>query len=114
MATADSPHPATKSTLSPQRQRLVALMQRMNFGRIEGLHILNGEPLFDPQPRVIREVKLARDNGPRPEIVKTDFALKAEVIDLFAQLEAVGDGVIERIEIQHGLPFRMTFEEVDA
>ena len=28
MATADSPHPATKSTLSPQRQRLVALMQR--------------------------------------------------------------------------------------
>ena len=107
-------HPTAKSSLTPARARLIELMQRLDFGRIEDLRILDGEPLFDPPPLAIREVKLARDNGPRPEIVKTDFALKAEVIDLFAQLEAIGDGVITRIEIQHGLPFRMIVEEVLA
>lgn len=105
---------AAKSDLTPSRQRILELMQRLNFGRIEDLHVLNGEPQFDPPPRVIREVRFARENGPRPEVAKSDFALKAKVIDLFAQLEAVGDGVINRIEVQDGLPFRMIFEEVIA
>ena len=102
---------ATKSDLTPSRRCLVILMQRLNFGRIEELHVLNGEPLFDPPPRVFREVKFGGDNRPRPEVEKTDFALKAEMIDLLAQLEEVGDGVVTRLEIQHGLPFRMTCEE---
>lgn len=105
---------STKASLTHPQARLVDLMQRLNFGRIEDLHILNGEPLFDPPPRVIREHRFARENGPRPEVAKADFALKAEVVDLFAQLEAIGDGVITRIEVQRGLPFRMTFEEVYA
>jgi hypothetical protein len=71
-------------------------MQRLNFGRIEELRILDGEPLFDPPPLAIREHKFARGDGPRPEAAKADFALKAEVVDLFAQLEAMGDGVITR------------------
>ncbi len=106
--------PTAKSSLSPARARLIELMQRLNFGRIEDLHILDGEPLFDPPPRAIREHKFARGDGPRPEAAKADFDLKVEVIDLFVHLEAVGDGVIECIEVQHGLPFRMTFQEVYA
>lgn len=104
----------TKSGLTPSRRRLLAEMQRLNFGRIEDLHVLNGEPQFNPPPRVFRDVRPGRDNGPRPETTKADFDLKVEVLDLFVHLEAVGDGVIERIEIQHGLPFRMTFEEAFA
>ena len=110
----ESKHRPTKSSLTPPQARLVDLMQRLNFGRIEDLHILNGEPLFDPPPRVFRDVRPGRVNGPRPEAGKADFDLKVEVIDLFVHLEAVGDGVIERIEVQHGLPFRMTFEEAYA
>ena len=105
---------AAKSDLTPSRQRILELMQRMNFGRIEELHVLNGEPQFDPPPLAIREHKFARGDGPRPEAAKADFALKAEVVDLFAQLEAIGDGVITRLEFQHGLPFRMVVEEVLA
>lgn len=101
----------TKSTLAHNQARLVDLMQRLNFGRIEGLHILNGDPLFDPPPRIFRDVKPGRLNGSRPEAGKADFDLKIEVVDLFVHLEAVGNGVIERIEVQHGLPFRMIFEE---
>ena len=104
----------TKVNLSPARARLVELMQEINFGRIKDLTIRNGDPVLTPLPRVVREIKFGGDNGPRPEATKQDFALKMEVRDLFAQFEAMGDGVVASIEIKHGLPFRMTVEEVSA
>lgn len=103
-----------KSSLTFSQQKLLAEMQRINFGRIEGLTIRCGEPVFSPQPRIIREIKLGSENGPRPEVDKLDFALKIQVRDLFTQMEALGDGIIPCIEIQRGLPFRMTVEEVCA
>ena len=103
-----------KQNLSLARQQLIELMQRINYGRIEGLPVRRGEPVMDPPPRIVREIKFSGENGPRPESTKADFALKAQVRDLFAQLEALGDGVIPCVEIQRGLPFRMTVEEVCA
>ena len=103
-----------KSSLTPSQQKLLAEMQRINFGRIFDLSVRDGQPVMDPPPRVVREIKFGGDNGPRPEAAKTDFTLKAQVRDLFAQLEALGNGVIPCIEIQRGLPFRMTVEEVYA
>jgi len=104
----------TKSSLSESQVHLLELMQRVNFGRIEGLPVRRGEPVMDPPPRIVREIKFGGENGPRPEIAKADFELKAKVQDLFAHLEAIGDGVVRCIEIKHGLPFRMTVEEVCA
>ena len=104
----------TKSSLSHARVRLIELMQRINFGRIFDLSVRRGQPVMDPPPRIVREIKFGGDNGPRPEVGKADFTLKTQVRDLFAQLEALGDGVIPCIEIQRGLPFRMTVEEVCA
>ena len=74
--------------------------------------VCGGEPVMDPPPYVVREIKFPSENGPRPEITKADFALKAHVLDLLANLEALGDGVVSCIEIQRGLPFRMTIEEM--
>jgi len=101
----------TKAALSAARARLVELMQGLNFGCIEQLVVRGGEPVLDPPPRLVREVKFCAENGPRPETAKEDFALKAQVSDLFAHMEAMGDGVIACIEVKHGLPFRMIFEE---
>ena len=103
-----------KSSLTPSQQHLLAEMQRINFGRIFDLEVRDGQPVMAPPPRVVREIKFGGDNGPRPEAAKADFTLKAQVRDLFARLEAMGDGVIPCIEIQRGLPFRMTVEEVCA
>ena len=101
----------TKSSLSPPPVRLIELMQWINYGRIEGLSVRGGQPVFDPPPRIVREIKFGGENGSRPEVAKADFALKAEVLELFAQMEALGDGVIRSIEVKHGLPFKMTVEE---
>ena len=98
---------ASKSELSAGRRRLVELMQRVNFGRIERLLVRRGEPVFDPPPHVVREIKFGGENGPRPEACREDFLLKGQVRELFAQLDALGDGVVAVIEIKHGLPFKM-------
>lgn len=105
---------ATKGDLTPARKRLVELMQRVGFGRIEGLVVRGGDPVLDPPPRVVREIKFCAENGPRPEAGKKDFALKQQVRDLFAEMEVMGNGVIRSIEIKHGLPFRMSIEEYTA
>jgi len=104
----------TKSALSPARQRLVEMMQDLNFGRIEGLVVRGGEPVFDQPPWVVREVKLGGENSPRPEAAKADFVLKAQVRELFAQMNAMREGIVATIEVKHGLPFKMTIEEVPA
>jgi hypothetical protein len=103
-----------KSSLSPEQSRLVEWMQTVNFGRVEQLLVRGGEPVFTPPPRVIRDIKLGADNGARPEIARADFELKREVRELFTHLEAIGDGVVHCLEVKHGLPFKMTVEEVPA
>jgi hypothetical protein len=102
----------TKSSLSTQQKLLLETMQRMNFGRIVGLAVSGGQPVFSPPPRIIKDVKLgAADNEPRLELHASDFALKREHIELFENLRRLGDGIIESIEIKSGLPFRLTIEQ---
>jgi len=95
----------TRSSLSPARRALVAVLQRLNFGRVEGLVVRAGEPVLDPPPRTVREHKFAGENGPRPEAGLPDFALKPQVLDLMGVLDALGDGTIAVLSVKHGLPF---------
>ena len=104
-------NPISHSSLSPARRRLVLLMQRINFGRLEHLLIQNGEPSFDDTLRVYREVKFCAENGPRPESAIADFVLRTQVVDLFNEIDRVGNGVIESLSIKHGVPFGMSVEQ---
>lgn len=97
--------------LSHAGKRLVRLMQDIYFGYIEGLHVRNGEPVFIPLPRIVREIKLGGENGPRHEPKTGDFVLKAQVAALFEHFARLGNGTVDRIEIKHGIPFRMNVEE---
>ncbi len=100
-----------KSSLTAGFLWLLATMQRINYGRIEGLLILNGEPIMVPLPRCIIEIKFCSENGPRSEISTDDFVLKAPVRDMFAQITAFKNTIILKIEIKGGLPFSMTVED---
>lgn len=106
--------PVAFHDLSSERARLVRLFQTINFGRIEDLEIRGAEPQFSPAPRVFVEVKLDSDDGPRPESRLSDFALRRPIERFFEQVGRLGDGTIERIEVRHGLPFRMIVETVPA
>ena len=102
------------SSLTAARQRLVRLMQQINFGRIENLRIRAGEPVFDPSLHIVREVKLGADTGSTRQAKGDDFELKSQVRELLAALSEIGDGVVKCIEVRHGLPFRMVVAEALA
>ena len=97
----------TKRGLSAPRRRLVELLQELNFGRVENLTVREGQPVLDPPPRIVREWKFGAEKGPRPERAIGEFALKLQVVELFAALDELGDGVVDLIEVKHGLPFKM-------
>lgn len=97
--------------LPESSKRLVRVMQAVNFGRIDGLVVREGQPVFDPPPRVLREIKLGGENDARQETGLGDFGLKRQVVELFDHLNRFGEGVLETLEIKHGLPFRMTVRE---
>ena len=101
--------PARFDGLSVPRRRLVAFMQSLSYGRIEGLQIRGREPVFAPAPTVVREIKLAAERTPpRPE---GDFPLKAQIVDLFGEFDRLRDGVVLSLEVHNGLPFRMSLGE---
>jgi hypothetical protein len=96
--------------LSAPRQALVRLFQSISFGYLEGLEIRAGEPVFNPAPTVFVEVKLDAGDERPPEVSLSDFELRSEVIRLIEQFDEVGDGLIERIDVRHGIPRRALIE----
>jgi hypothetical protein len=104
----------SKQDLSSCRAGLIELMQSINFGQIERLPINKGQPVLDPRPPVVREHLFGGENGPRPEGAAADFLLKRKVLDLFAMFDSLGNGVIDVLEVKHGLPFRASVKEVAA
>jgi len=51
-----------KSQVSPERQWLVEAMQRLGYGRVKHLIIINHEPVVKPPPKICPRRKLT---GPR-------------------------------------------------
>ena len=100
----------TKSCLSLAQARLIELLQSLNFGRVEGLRVGAGEPIFDPPPRVIQTVRLGSDNGPRPERSYTDFRLKHQIVEMLDIFSRLGEGEIRAIDVRHGLPYCMEID----
>ena len=85
-------------------------MRDVYFGRIEQLVVRNGEPVFEPSPRVVREIKIGGANELDPERAEHNFLLKAQVRQFFLELLRLNNAVIERVEVKHGLPFRVIVE----
>ena len=101
----------SKAALSPARRHLLKICQQVNFGRIECLSLRAAQPIFDPPPRIVREIKFGGENGPRRELGVADFLLKRQVIELFEFFDEMQDGAIDVLELKHGLPFRLIVTE---
>jgi hypothetical protein len=100
-----------KTELNELQQKLIELMQQINFGRISNIPVVGGNPELTADTIIEREIKLGGQNGNRPELAKDDFTLKQEVLALIEHLTGMGDGVIRHLEIKHGLPFLIRIEE---
>jgi hypothetical protein len=100
--------PTRLSDLSSARQTLVRLCQDVNFGQILDLKVGNAEPIWNPGPTILSEVRLDIEEAPRPEGGLPDFKLSSEIQRLMCQLDQLKDGRIEKIEVRGGVPRRLT------
>jgi hypothetical protein len=101
----------TLNGITYNRRHLIETMLEINFGQIEGLRVKAGEPLFDPPPRIIREIVFGKENSASPHVRKIDFVLKRQFIEMFEVLDGIEDGVILALAVQNGLPVRMRLEK---
>ena len=90
-----------KKQLSPTRQRFLELMQKLNFCQFLGLQLRDGEPVFDPPPVIVQNVKIGGNNDARIEIhaqvvlcpqINDGEVLRRTINDLAAQFVATTDG----------------------
>ena len=49
--------------------------------------------------------------GGNPGSADEDYLLKQQVVELLRVLDRLGDGVIDALEVKHGLPFRLQYTE---
>jgi len=98
----------TKTDLSAPRARLIELMQDLNFGRIEGLEVRDGEPQLDPPPTAVRLFLFGKANGPNESRSRDDFALKRKLVELFEIFDRERSLSIQELMVDNGLPIRMT------
>ncbi len=105
-------HPSSRlRELAEPRQRLLRLMQEINFGRIT-FPVRAGEPDLDRPWRSRRTVKLSGGaNGPRSETTLADFELCQAQTTLLDALSRVGDGDYVTVEVRHGLPLLVEIEK---
>ena len=102
----------TKSQLTLSRQRLIELIQELNFGQIEGLQICDGEPVLDPLPAITKTYLMGNDNGPHAVPRSEVFALKRQVREMFRLFSENKSFCIKRLIVNDGLPIRMDIEGV--
>jgi hypothetical protein len=84
-------------------------MQRIGYSRIEQINVIGGEPILDPKPRVVLDIKFGSDEA-NSAVVADDFALKKQVIEFLACLENIGTGSISCLHVKAGLPFKLELE----
>lgn len=102
--------PLSTKDLRPSERTLLDAMRAIEFGQIEYLRICAGEPVLDPWPTVVRNLKFGVDGqAPRPAVSR-EFELKREAADLFEYMRDVEDGEIRALVVRHGLPFSMEVE----
>ncbi len=106
--------PSRLRELSPARRDCVLLIQSIHFGSIEGLVLRNGEPILDPEPKTVYEIKLGADTATRSELTAGNFLLKAQVVELLQYFDRIDTGTVPVIEIRHGLPFRVLLHKAVA
>jgi hypothetical protein len=102
--------PATTQDLFPSERSLLEIIRTLGFGQIEFLRISAGEPVMDPWPTVVRDLKLGTERYAAVSTTATEFDLKREAADLFEYTRDVDHGEIRCLVVRHGLPFSMEVE----
>ena len=102
----------TFSQLDAGDQKLLKLMQTIDYGRLEQFSICNGHVVATSTSRKVRSRKIGTRTIPhhqsRPD---GDFLLNEKQTEFFNEIREVPEGYIKVIQIQAGLPISFEIEE---
>ena len=105
------PNPAAQSE-SPERQQLARMIEELEFGRIDGLLVIQGQPRFSPRPRCTRVFNLTAGDTYDARRSGREYRLRT-MRALFRRLDSIRGAAVVSILVQHGLPVRLTVHEPD-
>ena len=91
--------------LSAPQLSLLEIMREHQFGRIENMSVRNGQPILDPNVKVVRIARLGGGRAGRSSFAGNEFELKRPVPALFEELARLQNGTVISLEFRHGLPF---------
>ena len=89
---------------STQLRRLLDLLNKINFGRIEGLVIRNGQPVLDPLPRIVREIKFGAEIPSSIPVNRSNLVPKRQVQELRDLMREIENGVIDHV-VENNIDF---------
>jgi len=95
------------SQLSMPRKILIRTCQRVNYGAILNVRVVNGEIELNIQSEVLLDFQLNNDSIERRELQLIDFVLPAESCRLMTQIDSLTDGLLEKITVHDGIPRRV-------
>lgn len=91
---------------SHAEKRLADLISSVGYGVIHNLRIEHGQPVFSHATRVVRNIKFGAKVVPEPKGDGPKLH-KEQMAELFSAIAEIGEGSIETLEIQSGLPFKL-------
>jgi hypothetical protein len=96
--------------LSPRRRQLFRQMHHISFGRYERLGVESGDPVIRADTRIIREIKFGK-TACAPPAFDNSSVLKEQQVKLLNYLDQIGNGTLEILRFQCGLPFQLHVED---
>ncbi len=95
---------------SPERQRLAGMIEKLEFGLIERLLVINGQPQFTPAPERTRVVNFDVDDAPNGRQSRREYRLRT-MGTLFRCLDTIRGRTFVTIVVRYGLPVRLSIKE---
>ena len=111
MPTATKSRPSTAvPSPSPERQRLAAMIEKLGFGLIEDLLVIDGQPQFDPKPHRTRVFNFDADDASSAKRSGREYRLRT-MAALFRCLDTIRERTFVTIVVKYGLPARLSIKE---
>jgi hypothetical protein len=103
----------TAQHFSTAWRKLIRHCARLNFGHLENLVFVNGEP--QDGFRSIKTFSPGKDNGPSKLIDAPDIARKPQWVEVLSLAASMPNLQVAKFEIAHGLPLKLQLEtEMEA
>lgn len=101
---------AKRGAPSPAVLAVVQLCLDLQYGRIERLHVRDGELVLDPMPKVIRTVKFSDPTTKRSASTLAEVLSKPQTQAFIREISRMMSGCIQRLEVRDGQPCFMEVE----